>query len=334
MNRPRYKVNEYSAYVQFSKSRRVLVEGEDDRRFWASLFYVLSICRTDVDIDDASILKADGEVLGNRGKVEEVCRAADAWPHAHKFAGFVDREYREFEEGYVLSDRLCGHRVCGRGVWSRGHSVENYFLDYDTVAGATAKVFGSIYFSEALTVLASVFDDVIRLACALGLAGRDARCSEAMRTSLCWKYLCVAQGALRFDAEMWHQGLAGCLSEACADAVLASYRHWKEVVDRSEMSVVRWMCDGHTGFAAVWVAFAAALHGVCQGIENCDPDAEAAKSLSARQGTRFSACAGTWAERWSRESLAGPAEILLMLGFEREAGRLAATAPAAPPMPA
>lgn len=64
-----------------------------------------------------------------RERVEYVCAKALNTPEARKLVGFVDREFREFEQGDTLRDLLDGHQTVGRVVWSRGHSIENYNLD-------------------------------------------------------------------------------------------------------------------------------------------------------------------------------------------------------------
>jgi hypothetical protein len=124
-----YTPAEFRNFLMMSHDKHLLVEGIDDKIAFKLLFEELS-GKHDIKIDTAERLINFERPLGNREKVEEICRTVTGRSFADKLVGFVDREFREFEWDNDIRDNLGQHKVDGRLVWSRGHSIENYFFDF------------------------------------------------------------------------------------------------------------------------------------------------------------------------------------------------------------
>ena len=120
--------NDYHHYIRFSTKRHILVEGRDDKRLLKALLNELigePAMRT-VEIDTAEQLIGFDEIAENRKKVEAVNDRIANKPYGNKIVCFVDREFRGFDLDRMHDD-VGEHRVSGRLVWTRGHSVEFFF---------------------------------------------------------------------------------------------------------------------------------------------------------------------------------------------------------------
>jgi hypothetical protein len=79
-------------------------------------------------IDDAESLVDCDSAYTNLAKVEYICKSVQNRPYAHKIVGIVDRMLRDFRRASSVEDTLRQHKVMGRLIWTRGHSIENYFF--------------------------------------------------------------------------------------------------------------------------------------------------------------------------------------------------------------
>src|SRR5260370_11118535 len=174
-----FSLLDYSIYVRMSRRNHLLLEGKSDRRLFLELFesLVKSGRSRDgfatTDIETAEALLSSETPMGNREKVEQVSAAIGATDYAVRFAGFVDREFRGFELQDTILDTVGGHKVSGRLVWSRGHSVENYGFRYSLMREVFKIFTGSDQYGSALLLFESVFDSTLRSACAAAFAGLD-----------------------------------------------------------------------------------------------------------------------------------------------------------------
>jgi hypothetical protein len=209
-----YTPREYQKYVAFdSQSKHLLVEGRDDKR----LFLVLLAAHFDIEtrnriwIDCAQDLVDFDQVYENRDKVEQICWEIQLEPYAENFAGFVDREFREFEFLPCFQDNLKCHRVSGRLVWSRGHSVENYFLDYSCVEDILVSHLPDISNQMAdllRRLLGEQFETLVRIACAISLTGKETHRLRQIRESINAQILKMAESRVTIDPDSWKRSLA------------------------------------------------------------------------------------------------------------------------------
>ena len=108
----------------------LLVEGRRDKIAFEILLKIL--CgRHDIAVHSVGdLLEFDEEVLGEREKVKKAYYSVIDTPHIEKLVGFIDREFDDFEWNGGFVDTRRAHKVSGRLVCSRGHSIENYCFDF------------------------------------------------------------------------------------------------------------------------------------------------------------------------------------------------------------
>ena len=169
---------------------RLLVEGETDRFIFKYMldevknYNSYKGCMRPVEIDVAeSFIKEDelliesekksGHHLGNREKVERVCKEIEKEDYGDRMIGFVDREYREFDLEDNIIDKLDEHNISGRIVWSRGHSIENYLFDTRIMRDVIKSLLDSSSFDKSLQAFDQCSDSIIITACAISLAGKS-----------------------------------------------------------------------------------------------------------------------------------------------------------------
>src|SRR3990170_3818043 len=169
-----FKPEEYKTHIRISAQKHLLVEGKNDKYLFKLFLDNLRIDQNLVVIDSAEDLIQFDCNLGNRERVETVCQAVCITPWAKQLVGFVDREFREFEiNENDMFDRIPQHNVVGSVVWSRGHSVENYYFNFEMLNAALEIYSPPDYMDEALSLLKRNLENVIRYACAASMAGRD-----------------------------------------------------------------------------------------------------------------------------------------------------------------
>lgn len=313
----------YAAYVQFSTNKHLLVEGPHDK----ILFTLLQdeLYRRSgrprrafrIDIDTAEDLICPGTALGNREKVESVCDLVVGSSYADKLVGFVDREFRGFERGDVLRDSLESHRVLGRLVWSRGHSIENYVFDFELLREVARDLSPTPYFVNALDLFSDVFEGAVRLACAISLAADAANLIKRARASIRWEMIRLLPSAVEPNFEEWNSILNSLgFTSSDAESFLDNVSGWLRKVETADFRVVRWMCHGHIGFCMIWAVYVGCLVETCRQHGLPKPEAEAAKFLRTREGDRFHTSASWWVRRALGNQCVYPIEVLKLIGWD------------------
>ena len=197
-----YTPDEYRIYLNTTDTRHLLVEGPSDKMLFKLLLDEVlrhtsqQFSRDDIDIDSAEDFIQFDEPLGNRAKVEAICQDVNLASYADKLVGFVDREFRDFERDPELQDTLGAHKVSGRLVWSRGHSIENYLFDFGTLREPLRDFSPTPYFDVALCTFELLLKPAVHLACALSLVGDDLQKFNRIKASVDWQVLCMAPGQI------------------------------------------------------------------------------------------------------------------------------------------
>jgi hypothetical protein len=312
----RYTPRDYQNYLTFdSQSKHLLVEGRDDKH----LFFVLLSAHFDnetrnrICIDSAQDLIDFDGVYENRDKIEQICREIQLEPYAENFAGFVDREFREFELIPCFQDNLKCHRVSGRLVWSRGHSVENYFLDYSYVEDVLVSHLPDIgnQMSDLLRrLLGEQFETLVRIACAMSLTGKETHRLGQIRESISVQILKIAESRVTIDLDSWKKSLAAKgIAAGDAEILVERFLYWSQKTATEDYSVTRWICDGHIGFALIWAAY-----------ERLTRDRSGLPPIQSDHRLRFNLCAGNWSERTVKAGAEYPAEVFQLLGLGANGG--------------
>lgn len=306
---------DYRNWVMMSESKRLLVEGPADKRLFKLLLDSLQVPQSALDIDTAESLIEFGSSSGNRTKVEVIAQSIASLPCASRFAGFVDREDRSFSHTDPIADLLSRHQVVGRLVWSRGHSVENYYFDFRVLREPLRTFSVTDHFDNALTAFEQVLRPALSIACSLGLAARDEELQSAVRGSLAWPQFSVRPEGLAFDHAKWNAELVLRLrlTSQAAGRLTAAYQTWAPIVARSDQEVIRWMCDGHLGLAAIWAVYGACVAHACSLAGCADISREVSKVLMASESVRFNACADSWARRALGNQVSFPVEVFHLL---------------------
>ena len=282
MHRLSITCNEFVVELSMSQTPYILLEGSQDRSFFDILLQSIQSLSDRprdsipaVEISTAESLKSGDTVRGNREKVEEVSQLVEGSPFGHRFVGFVDREFREFKLGGKIEDVLAKQHRAGRLVWSRGHSIENYLLDFDVVRdplfdcsdnGEVARV--------ALERLQENFPTILNISCALGLAAYEAHELSTLRRTVRWTIFRTSGSALQWDIDNWRRELVNRskITIQLSNELVRRFEYWLGVVQSSDLDDVRWSCDGHMGMRLIWEAYAKLVFDVGRTIDGVRPN--------------------------------------------------------------
>lgn len=309
-----YTLNDYIAYIIVSNKKRLLVEGPDDNHLFNRLFDVFDKDRNRVDVDDASSLIGFSEPIGNREKVELVCSKIKNTMYEKKLVGFVDREFRGFLWNPDLWDDIRCHQVDGRVVWTRGHSIENYYFDFKTLKDPISTLSSTPYYRMALDMLERNFETVIRLACAASLTGMEIGNYQILRNVISWEVFKVSDGEISINLS----NIASLcrkkkIEKALISQIIDRFPFWETLTFKADFDIVRWMCHGHMGLTFIWSSFQRMVFEVSLINGSKHPRKEIAHSLEARDEIKFIACAKKWIERALGNEDIFPFEVLTML---------------------
>jgi hypothetical protein len=304
-----------------SRKKRLLVEGKDDKQFFKLLLEELytyeksEIVKGRVSIDSAEILIDFEQTIGNREKVEVICHSVKDTSYANNLVGFVDREFREFELGANIQDKLTVHKVQDRLVWSRGHSVENYFFDFSILRDPLRDLSATEFFDEALTLFERVIESTIRLACAASLTGNELGKLNLIKHSISWKLLEVTPSGVVLLLDGWEKYLVEKQGLPLEEAQKIINRHqgWYKRIEIVDFCLVRWMCHGHIGLAFIWAVYSRCVYNVCPGDGRRKPETEVANVQGIKEGNRFHACASWWARKAMGNQCDYPIEVFKLL---------------------
>lgn len=319
MTIPTYKPSEYITYILNSKRKHLLVEGTTDKRLFHDLLDELKHTGvidvdTQIDIDSAEILVNFDPPAGNREKVEQVCQQVTGKSFESRFVGFVDREFREFDLETVLQDKLKCHKVDGRLVWSRGHSIENYCFEFPVLRTPLRDMSTAEFdhVQRSLALYESLFDDILYFACATSLAAHDANRADKVQSSIHWSVFDFSEGKFRIDFTKWREQFSRInVSDNIAKQVIAHWHKWYPIIVQSDMATVRWMCHGHIGFTTMWAAYAQCL--VAKKLDQHVKNSKAAAHAKAHEKIRTNACMTAWIQGISRHNCEYPKEVLALL---------------------
>lgn len=315
MGKLQFEPMEYFGYLLLSSNSHLLVEGDDDCTFFSRLFDKFENGNT-IDIDDASQLIGFGQKLGNREKVEFICQEIDKRPFKKKLVGFVDRESRGFIFEPQLFDQLSNHKIVGQLVWSRGHSIENYFFDIDVVREPIDTLSTAQFTKQALLKFEEMFNELLRLACIIGLLGKDIGNYKILKSILTWEMIIIINGKMVIDkAHVIRELRSKNFHEEIISKIDSRYDHWYEIVNNTDNETVRWLCHGHTGLSILWAGFKRIVYevSVLNGAEN--PMKEVTHAIEVGEKIRCNACAMQWKKQPVVNSDQYPFELLRMLGL-------------------
>ena len=299
--------NEFVNEVRMSKRPYILLEGSNDKSFFDILLDTVrgspgyqDGSRGTVAIETAERVKSDSHVEGNRQKVENVSGLVARTSFRERFVGFVDREFRKFPVGNTIADSLGIQQQLDRLVWSRGHSIENYLFDFEVFRAPLhdSSLNGEIA-ETALDCLERNFQEILSVACALGLVGKEQGILDHVRRTVHFDPILPPDSPTLWDVGVWKGRIVqqSPLSAQQGDALASRFEQLLAVVKASGPSDVRWACDGHTGIRLIWAAYAQYVFCASQSSPGVGPTAttQRAAITGISLPIRFNHLARSWA---------------------------------------
>ncbi len=264
----KYKPGAYRNYLRFSKKKHILVEGKEDKIAITFLLNEMAdntnLRISNIAIESAEqIISPDGKKVGNRDKVLNIASSITEKDYKFRFLGFVDRELDGFEiESSVIEDKVRRHRIDGRVLFSRGHSVENYLFEI-SILGLILQGQSTIPFSnKVLRMFEEVFEDALHQSCALGLAASDLELLGKIKKSIKWNFFNIdSQSNLLFLVDDWISETKSQrkISDEISDLFKARFFFYLEKLRLSEEMLPRWLCHGHMGLDFLYAVYCACL---------------------------------------------------------------------------
>jgi len=310
-----YNPATYRNMVKMSKHKYILVEGKDDKITFRYLIQELFLGkRLEIKVHGAHQIRF-GSNIGNRERVETISESVKEKKYAKRFVGFVDREFRGFRLDHEINDSIEKHNVLGRLVWSRGHSLENYYFDFSTLRRPLRDFSTTPYFEDAMDLFEQKIEQTIKIACAVGLAGNECGILEPVKTSIDWKVLEFNESEFAINTVNWLRVLISKKKIRSEDAYLLveAFQSWFPKVSATDLNTVRWLCHGHIGITVIWAAYARCVFEVCARLGCEDPHGEVKNVLGANEAVRCNRCASEWAQQILNKSCEYPAEIFTLL---------------------
>ncbi|MGH7244114.1 MAG: hypothetical protein ACREJD_11925 [Phycisphaerales bacterium] len=179
-----YSIPGYVAVAVIRSSATILTEGPTDSKTIKQLIGEVASRlkrKIAISVDSAAIIRSPKATLGNREKVEEIHRLAGPTSR-DKLACWVDREHRNFAVAAELRDELPHHNVVDKSLfWTRGHSVENYFLHAPYFESFLRIRLPDIQPPEVLERCGVVLQSATRCSAGLCIAASECSCLDRMR---------------------------------------------------------------------------------------------------------------------------------------------------------
>lgn len=317
----KYTPAEYRTMLRMSQGKFLLVEGRADKRLFQFLLHELfntvsqATSRDNININSAEDLIQTDIPLGNREKVEQVCDSVQNTPLAIRLIGFVDREFREFDLGNFLNDKLNKHNVIKGVVWSRGHSIENYCFDFLTLQDPLREHSDIDFFDQALDRFRKLFNSTLCLACAVSLAAEQLGKLQRIKGCINWEIVKVTSSEVKLRLDVFKKELVNGhrFTEEDYNLLIENYHKWLERVEKADISCVRWLCHGHIGLCFIWSVYGQCVYEVCENLGFENPEAEVHKVFEAKESGRLRTCISSWIRRALDNLSEYPIEVLNFL---------------------
>lgn len=309
-------LTEYRIELRISRRKHLLVEGRDDKRLFTLLLDEFFGREHGVDVDSVEDY-IEKELPNNRDQVEDLCHSIGNMPFADKLVGFSDREFRGFETDGTLTDTINCHRVEGRLVWSRGHSIENYFFAFPILYEPMRDSTEIDYLYQALDLFENVLESAIRVACAIGITGHELQKLDPLRGSIDKKWLAIESSHVTVNIDDWKEHLIRQihLTGEQAEYVLERFLFWYQKTQVSDVHTIRWMCDGHIGLKFLWIVYARCVAVISRQIGRESPEKAAQNALKSPETNRFNTCASWWIRRAKEKQSEYPEDVFQLLGL-------------------
>lgn len=255
-------IDEFKEVIKEGKKKYILVEGPSDKMAIESLLQEFGVNEDKFDIYFASEIEIPSMGgLGVKEKVEKISKLIGTESYAKRFVGFSDREFGGFNpDGRSIVDLLEGHKLDGRLLWSRGHSIENYFFNESVLQETFKNILTEKHTEQSMKII-SLFkkslESTMQLGCALSLAASSPGMLEAgmitkAEENIGWNILRINDSCVEIDFEKWRP--LG-ISQGEIEKFIESTDIYREQTKRTSLDVNRYCCHGHIGFKLIWAVF-------------------------------------------------------------------------------
>ncbi|MFT3788913.1 MAG: DUF4435 domain-containing protein [Tepidisphaeraceae bacterium] len=274
------------------------MEGVSDKAVIARLIIELRnsqmLANDNILIDTAADLPdAAG---GNRSRVENMHTTIGG---SRKFAAVVDREFRRFDMQNGDDNDPKHIEIPDHLFWTRGHSIENYFVDAELVTACLEQHYPEHLPGDYRDLVNASFPSILKTCASITLAleptnpngtppDRLQRVSTAGAVGI-WQVQDNGEVSLN-DQEFDRILRARGFTQLETSMLLQRRLEFMNRLEQRSVAVSRWLCHGHLGIAFLWSAIGALLlkHGMpsarCQDVAFQNREAH-------RRGT---------VEQWSR----------------------------------
>ena len=316
MNGLQLTPEEYVTNITMSRDRFLLLEGSDDKAFFILVRNFLRKNASQISEEKLHSLKniiigtaeeIKGQ-LGNRAKIEKICDliTQESSNVKNRFLGFVDREFREFEYDNELKDNLKTHKINNRLIWSKGHSIENYFFEISTLKEAFNDYLVSDFYLEAFDMFESKFAHTLRIACALSLAGLSENLlkviEDFLEKSLDWQCIDITSTSVKINLEEWEKILDKNfkLNQLQIKKLFKKFETYLNITNQCDLETLRCLCHGHIGFNFMFFVYGKCLYLTASSDQRKNNKKEAEK-VDKNKKTRFPTVANAWIRSQSLE---------------------------------
>lgn len=260
-------IEDFFAEIEISRDDFIIVEGDYDVKIFGEIRQNLKqIYQNDYEKTsklakiaiEFPILSGAGK--GQRAMVEKVCQEAQQASFQNQLVGFCDREFDEFDTaGNSIVDNRNGQLEANEIVFSRGHSIENYFLENEIFENTIRTL---VDFPESVfEALQSIFPSIFKFATSLSLVFHRSEELSVKKASkrlnhLCSEYnfscLSYDEEKFAFDAVKWFEQW-GEYPELL-DEFAKSYQSELELCSATDADTLVQCCHGKLGESFLWWA--------------------------------------------------------------------------------
>ena len=316
--------NEYLNQVRMSQQCHILLEGAQDKTLFSAMlekerFWIEPTQCQEIVLSTADHIQSEDGIQGNREKVETICSRITDRFFAGRFAGFVDREFREFDCDATIQDKLKRQYRSGRLIWSRGHSIENYLLDFEVVEQTLRDCTDDTdTASIALGYLRDNFQRMLEIGCALGFCAFEASLLDVVRRTIDWESITLENGEVLWNIEKWkeHMSSQSKLDTETREQLANQFTDLLVITRASDPVDVRWACDGHIGLNLLWNTYASIVYHVRNHESLTGPNArnQRAHILGIPNHAKFNLLARQWSAITGAPTDETPALCFHLLG--------------------
>lgn len=253
-----YSIDGYLMALRMRGAPTLLVEGITDRKAVARVVIALEEAQGapigPITIDTVDLIDGHTVTLDGRQLVEHI--HSKAVSEGLPLFALVDREYRGFDIGESIIDRLSEHNVIDNSLfWTRGHSIENYFLDEKHIIACLKFLFPESIPSSAYRRLIEAIPDLHAWGASVSLAAlSNNMIKRSQRLFKVDNWTIGATGKLelelsRIKARLMVRNVPEHAAQRFVDAVVTYYALCNS---QSDATLNRWILHGHLGKEIIW----------------------------------------------------------------------------------